>query len=126
MENSTPVLIEGWTLSTPPIVGMVAVPAIRSRTWKLPLATVTMLPTRWCSWARVAGPSTIWWLPSSPCPDRMCGPTAGWVGATMAGTVWPLTWTVGKYTPVVAATSRSRASSGSAHLAGTGPQPWTA
>ena len=34
MENSAPVLIEVWMLSTPPIAGMVAVPAICSRTWK--------------------------------------------------------------------------------------------
>ena len=44
----------------------------------------------------------------------------------MAGTVWPSTWTVAKYTPVVAATSGSRASSGPAHRAGTEPHPWTA
>ena len=44
----------------------------------------------------------------------------------MAGTVWPLIWTVAKTTPVVAATARSRASSGPAHLTGTLPQPWTA
>ncbi len=45
-EKSAPVLMDGWMLSAPPIAGMVAVPAIVSRTWKLPLASVTTPPVR--------------------------------------------------------------------------------
>jgi hypothetical protein len=39
----------------------------------------------------------------------------------MAGTVCPSIWTAAKYTPVLAATSGSRASSGLAHRSGMGP-----
>ncbi len=105
LEKSAPVLMDGWMLRAPPIAGMVAVPAIVSRTWKLPLASVTMPPTRWCSCARVAGPSTTSRLLSRPCPDRSAGYAAG--SGPIAGTVWPSIWTVAKSTPVVAATSRS-------------------
>ena len=123
VEKIAPVLIDACTPMTSPIVGSAAVPVIRSRTGGMscPSDTVTVSPTRLRSWSSVAGPSTIWPGPSSAVPVSGRGVIAAWTGPAMAGTVCPSISTVTKYTPVLAATSGSWASSGFAHRSGTDP-----
>jgi hypothetical protein len=92
-DASAPVPIEVCSTSDSPTVGIVAVPTMVSGSWSRRPGPVrvndTVPPTRWCSAASVAGPSTTWFLPETGPPDRIGGATVAFGSPNSTGTACP-------------------------------------
>ena len=96
-ESSAPVPIVGCESPTTPMVGMVAVPTIRSRVgFPDPPDTTTVSPTCLWSCASVTFPSTTWLGALKACPDRTGGATLAFGLAPITGTGTPSSWSAAK------------------------------